>query len=75
MMDGRVSRLEWPLSERGCWANLLHTGHDGQWHTRYDRRSGPEQRVGECHTWFLRPKPDAHRMYAQDQVVIHTVRM
>jgi hypothetical protein len=29
----------------------------------------------ECHTWFLRPKPDAHRMYAQDQVVIHTVRM
>jgi hypothetical protein len=23
----------------------------------------------------LRPKPDAHRMYAQDQVVIHTVRM
>jgi hypothetical protein len=28
-----------------------------------------------CHTWFLRPKPDAHRMYAQDQVVIHTVRM
>jgi Glu-tRNA(Gln) amidotransferase subunit E-like FAD-binding protein len=28
-----------------------------------------------CHTQFLRPKPDAHRMYAQDQVVIHTVRM
>jgi hypothetical protein len=28
-----------------------------------------------CHTRFLRPKPDAHRMYAQDQVVIHTVRM
>jgi Glu-tRNA(Gln) amidotransferase subunit E-like FAD-binding protein len=27
------------------------------------------------HTRFLRPKPDAHRMYAQDQVVIHTVRM
>jgi hypothetical protein len=23
----------------------------------------------------LRPKPDAHRMYAQDQVVIHTTRM
>jgi hypothetical protein len=23
----------------------------------------------------LRPKPDAHRMYAQDQVVIHTARM
>jgi hypothetical protein len=23
----------------------------------------------------LRPKLDAHRMYAQDQVVIHTVRM
>jgi hypothetical protein len=21
----------------------------------------------------LRPKPDAHRMYAQDQVVIHTI--
>jgi hypothetical protein len=29
----------------------------------------------DCHTRFLRPKPDAHRMYAQDQVVIHTVRM
>jgi hypothetical protein len=28
-----------------------------------------------CHTRFLRPKLDAHRMYAQDQVVIHTVRM
>jgi Glu-tRNA(Gln) amidotransferase subunit E-like FAD-binding protein len=28
-----------------------------------------------CHTQFLRPKPDAHRMYAQDQVVIHTTRM
>jgi hypothetical protein len=28
-----------------------------------------------CHTRFLRSKPDAHRMYAQDQVVIHTVRM
>jgi hypothetical protein len=23
----------------------------------------------------LRPKPDAHRMYAQDQVVIHMGRM
>jgi ribosomal protein L40E len=31
--------------------------------------------VVTCHTRFLRPKPDAHRMYAQDQVVIHTVRM
>jgi hypothetical protein len=29
----------------------------------------------DCHTRFLRPKPDAHRMYVQDQVVIHTVRM
>jgi hypothetical protein len=28
-----------------------------------------------CHTRFLRPKPDAHRMYAHDQVVIHTARM
>jgi hypothetical protein len=27
------------------------------------------------HTRFLRPKPDAHRMYVQDHVVIHTVRM
>jgi hypothetical protein len=27
------------------------------------------------HTWFLSSKPDAHRMYAQDQVVIHTARM
>jgi hypothetical protein len=31
--------------------------------------------VEMCHTWFLRPKPDAHRMYAHDQVVIHMVRM
>jgi hypothetical protein len=31
--------------------------------------------VGRCHTWFLRPQPDAHCMYAQDQVVIHMVRM
>jgi hypothetical protein len=23
----------------------------------------------------LRPKPNAHRMYVQDQVVIHTARM
>jgi hypothetical protein len=23
----------------------------------------------------LRPRPDAHRMYARDQVVIHTARM
>jgi hypothetical protein len=30
---------------------------------------------GRCHTRFLRQKPDAHRMYAQDQVVIGTVRM
>jgi hypothetical protein len=30
---------------------------------------------GRCHTQFLRQKPDAHRMYAQDQVVIGTVRM
>jgi hypothetical protein len=29
----------------------------------------------KCHTRFLRPKLDAHRMHAQDQVVIHTVRM
>jgi hypothetical protein len=37
MMDGRASRSEWPLFGRGCWADLFHTGHDGQWHTRYDR--------------------------------------
>jgi hypothetical protein len=34
-----------------------------------------EEQEEKCHTRFLRPKPDAHRMYAQDQVVIHTVRM
>jgi hypothetical protein len=28
-----------------------------------------------CHTRFLRPKLDTHRMYAQDQVIIHMVRM
>jgi hypothetical protein len=38
---------------------------------------GTEDKTDEeqCHTRFLRPKPDAHRMYAQDQLVIHTVRM
>jgi hypothetical protein len=41
---------------------------------RHDR--DPEiKKVITCHTQFLRPKPDTHRMYAQDQVVIHTVRM
>jgi Glu-tRNA(Gln) amidotransferase subunit E-like FAD-binding protein len=43
-----------------------------------ERRGGGEggrTGMGGCHTRFLRPKPDAHRMYAQDQVVIHTVRM
>jgi hypothetical protein len=34
-----------------------------------------EDHLRLCHTRFLRPKPNAHRMYAQDQVVIHTVRM
>jgi ribonuclease HI len=34
-----------------------------------------QKNLNLCHTRFLRPKPDAHRMYAQDQVVIHTVRM
>jgi hypothetical protein len=39
-------------------------------------RSAPHRPpLSWCHTRFLRPKPDAHRMYAQDQVVIHTVRM
>jgi hypothetical protein len=35
--------------------------------------SPKEKELSTCHTWFLRPKPDAHRIYAQDQVVIHTV--
>jgi hypothetical protein len=38
-------------------------------------KSDRENDVLSCHTRLLRPKPDAHRMYAQDQVVIHTVRM
>jgi hypothetical protein len=38
-------------------------------------RTSPVPALYACHTRFLRPKPDAHRMYAQDQVVIHTVRM
>jgi hypothetical protein len=29
----------------------------------------------EAVTPGFKAKPDAHRMYAQDQVVIHTVRM
>jgi hypothetical protein len=37
--------------------------------------SGEEEVEVTYHTWFLRPKPDAHCMYAQDQIVIHTVRM
>jgi hypothetical protein len=35
----------------------------------------PHTYYGHYHIRFLRPKPDAHRMYVQDQVVIHTVRM
>jgi Glu-tRNA(Gln) amidotransferase subunit E-like FAD-binding protein len=31
--------------------------------------------LARCHTRFLRPKPNAHRMYAQDQVSIQMVRM
>jgi hypothetical protein len=31
--------------------------------------------IFSSHTRFLRPKLDAHRMYAQDQVVIRTVKM
>jgi hypothetical protein len=31
--------------------------------------------VQKCVTPGFKAKPDAHRMYAQDQVVIHTVRM
>jgi hypothetical protein len=31
--------------------------------------------VEEAVTPGFKAKPDAHRMYAQDQVVIHTVRM
>jgi Glu-tRNA(Gln) amidotransferase subunit E-like FAD-binding protein len=41
----------------------------------YPALHDPEDALDVCHTRFLRPKPDAHRMYAQDQVVIHTVRM
>jgi hypothetical protein len=41
---------------------------------------GQTEEIGkEAVTYFVTPgfkaKPDAHRMYAQDQVVIHTVRM
>jgi hypothetical protein len=32
-------------------------------------------RMGMMSHHVLRPKSDAHRMYAQDQVVIHTARM
>jgi hypothetical protein len=39
------------------------------------RCSQPSTPLSQCHTRFLRPKPDAHRMYAKDQIVIHMVRM
>jgi hypothetical protein len=39
------------------------------------KKIGIDDLVGYCHIQFLRPKPDAHRMYAHDQVVIHTARM
>jgi hypothetical protein len=35
---------------------------------------GPED-GGKLSHPVLRPKPDAHHMYAQDQVVIHMTRM
>jgi hypothetical protein len=40
-----------------------------------DHVDGSVDAQSMCHTRFLRLKSDAHRMYAQDQVVIHTVRM
>jgi hypothetical protein len=68
----------WPFDEGemkglGCWFGSAPSGcrraaHDGAW------RGGASGEAA-CHTQFLRLKPDAHRMYAQDQVAIHTVRM
>jgi hypothetical protein len=40
-----------------------------------DTKKKMEQDLAQLSHPVLRPKPDAHRMYAQDQVVIHTVRM
>jgi hypothetical protein len=31
--------------------------------------------VHKCHTRFLRLKSDTHRMYVQDQFIIHTTKM
>jgi hypothetical protein len=62
--------MEWDVSGSRCNLPLLDNMRD---------ISGPLELAGFesawCHSRFLRPKPDAHRMYAQDQVVIHTVRM
>jgi hypothetical protein len=43
-------------------------------HDTYASHTSPHM-SGICVTPGFKAKPDAHRMYAQDQVVIHTVRM
>jgi hypothetical protein len=51
--------------------------HDGASLVEGGEREGDKAKSvrGLCHTRFLSLKPDAHRMYAQDQVVLHTVKM
>jgi hypothetical protein len=56
-------------------ASSARSPSGGNKESKAGSRWKPESMATRCHTRFLRPKPDAHRMYAQDQVVIHTVRM
>jgi hypothetical protein len=57
------------------WPMLSLKKFDSDSPNTSDPCPGHASEVRPCHTRFLRPKPDAHRMYAQDQVVIHTVRI
>jgi hypothetical protein len=60
----RKSDLAWK-STQPTWPFLLYML----------ARTQAIQTMPYCHTRFLRPKPYAHRMYDQDQVVMHMVRM
>jgi hypothetical protein len=67
-------RLLWPAIACPC-SLLLLPGCRCEEHRPGQAGARWPSTIARCHTNILRPKPDAHHMYAQDQVVIHTARM
>jgi hypothetical protein len=59
-----------PASLQG-WLRRCHASCGSLWAAGLTHK----ENLSRCHTRFLRPKSVAYRMYAQDQFVIHTVRM